>query len=359
MVQTRAQAHAGYKRTYSSISGSQNRIGFFDLPREIRDQIYHDALISSLPIEVWKGRLSHDYRKLEDVPNAAVVSVQHLCINLLKTCHIIADEATKIFYGKNTFAFCGPHDYQKELSWFEAIGQDNMRYLAHLIIEVRELETAWQCPDGTMEGFEDLYGFMKFDTAHPRHPLLQKPEGDWPPGEIEDIDPKVEAIFSKLGKVDNASALDIELRNVGFGSPGALPDFDDPDAELLDYPWYSMDLPNLVEAWRVAYGSESSPNQREMDITWVTWETPRLADVAEQDLRRSPWDILHRGEDGERVKFVMKRKPLDGPIMAAPPTQFSGQPRPAEEMALEKRYGLKMESILPHTSMVGKGEAQS
>lgn len=36
---------------------------FLDLPREIRDQIYHNGLVSSDPLTVWSGHYHRDYRK--------------------------------------------------------------------------------------------------------------------------------------------------------------------------------------------------------------------------------------------------------------------------------------------------------
>src|SRR5580700_5133958 len=90
---------------------------FLDLPREIRDRIYYDALVASRPITVSSITIhSHEIRQNDT--KRIVVSREYtvegkdpifkeMSTNLL-WCHpIIAPEAATCFYQSNTFHFEG------------------------------------------------------------------------------------------------------------------------------------------------------------------------------------------------------------------------------------------------------------
>lgn len=90
---------------------------FLDLPREIRDRIYFDALVSSRPITISSVTLHGSQCTYNDA-NQTVISraytiegqdpiLQQLATSLL-FCHpTIASEAAKNFYQSNTFYFEG------------------------------------------------------------------------------------------------------------------------------------------------------------------------------------------------------------------------------------------------------------
>ncbi|KAF2155495.1 hypothetical protein K461DRAFT_265052 [Myriangium duriaei CBS 260.36] len=262
MVRTRA---ASKRVRCETPSDKDNRL--LRLPREIRDQIYKLVLVSQSSILVYKSGIIDDKdgsaaNHWAEIPHATALSLRHVNVNLLLTCRTLASEASFIFYNRNTFAFRGDRGWEKSIAWLYAIGA-NRSQLTSLEIDMRKPSHAWQFYDGTMEGLED--GYIDFDTAPPRHPLLQRPKkgwakfprGCWQEGEIEAIDPKLEDLFSVLGHAANAPSISIELRSIGEGFPG-LPVSD--EAEDGDE-HYSMDLPNLVEAWRCAHGADTDPSQ--------------------------------------------------------------------------------------------------
>ncbi|KAK3677840.1 hypothetical protein LTR37_021508 [Vermiconidia calcicola] len=71
-------------------------LGFLDLPREIRDDIYEECLVSNDMIELCNLRLD----SARDRSNKQRLG---LVPNLLRTCRQAQEEGSKILYGSNTF----------------------------------------------------------------------------------------------------------------------------------------------------------------------------------------------------------------------------------------------------------------
>lgn len=98
-----AETHDGpRKRAYSApsinfTSSSSLSTGFFDLPREIRDQIYHYALVTNNPISV----LNLTTTRCHHIPSQAL-GISPALLAVSKRVH---GETIDVLYGLNTFYF--------------------------------------------------------------------------------------------------------------------------------------------------------------------------------------------------------------------------------------------------------------
>ena len=87
---------ASFKRVNPSRGCKRSHVTFFSLPREIRDAIYEECLVSTDIIAL--SNLGTTSRR-KRFPKQAL----GLLPNLLRTCHQIEQEASEILYGANTF----------------------------------------------------------------------------------------------------------------------------------------------------------------------------------------------------------------------------------------------------------------
>ncbi|KAF2226599.1 hypothetical protein BDZ85DRAFT_256435 [Elsinoe ampelina] len=318
-----------------------------DLPRELRDEIYHKSLVSSTAIEVAKLRAHQEYKDgvmqvyYNPDPQAKSQSLQGLNMDLLKASPDIAREASQVFYSKNQFAFHGHRDWKVVVDWLRSIGEENLKHLTNIEIDVRQLNRVYQYADGSREDYSEK-------AINPRHPLIQSPneDGTWPEGEVDDIDPKMEDIFSTLASCDHGSKLRVDIRYVGGGYPGCFKDPDE-DPELIEGYYFSMDLPNLIEAWRSKY---SDPEKREIEVVWHTWgpiyDDKTILDIIGDKLKDNGFDIIKSERFEETVesliqpgttrlqrtlKVDMKRRPLIGRIIHSEPNIYNTSRPPAAE----------------------------
>ncbi|TKX18122.1 hypothetical protein C1H76_9595 [Elsinoe australis] len=318
-----------------------------ELPREVRDQIYRESLISSSHIDVSLLKCHQEYRDsliqttFDLDPKAPARSLEGLNFSLLKANSQIAREAAEIFYSKNKFAFHGHKDWSVVVEWLQAIGEENRRHLTSLELDVRQLKRVWQYEDGSREGWDED------EKVNPRHPLLNKAEGEseWPAGEVDDIDPNMEDVFFAVAECKGGSKLTLHLRYIGGGYPGAFEDLDNinQDNEVM---YFSMDLPNLVEAWRVKHSNKG----KQIDVLWYLWgdkyDDKNTLDLIEDQLKDNGFEILDFNQFSETVeslvypgqfreqhgnKITIRRKPLEGPIIRSPPNPYTSMIPPAEE----------------------------
>jgi hypothetical protein len=180
----------------------QPRTTFLSLPRELRDQIYEDALVSSHLIFAWYG--SYETEPIDELqesglwdigmsigyfelhPSWSTESVKHLSMNLLRCGNQqVAFEAAEIFYGKNTFNFLGDHEWHYIVSWLDQIGHRNRSHLSKIEIEVRLPQQVWQQEDGSRINSCML---NKLIPVYPRNPVLLL-SGPCRPGYVQNIHP--------------------------------------------------------------------------------------------------------------------------------------------------------------------------
>ncbi|KAF4552334.1 Hypothetical protein D9617_10g073150 [Elsinoe fawcettii] len=326
-----------------------------DLPRELRDQIYGDSLVSTSPIDVSKLGAHQEFKDhvkqiyYNPDTDATSRSLQGLNLDLLKASPKIALEASQVFYSKNKFAFHGHRDWSVVVDWLQSIGEENRKHLTNLEIDVRQLNRVYQYKDGVREDYDGK-------NIHPRHHLIKSPkdDGTWPEGEVDDINPKMEDVFSALTECDQGSKLTLDVRYVGGGFPGCFEKPNQEDEFNENY-YFSMDLPNLIEAWR---SKHSDPKKREIDVVWHIWgpiyDDKTILDIIGDKLEDNGFDIISSERFEEQVESVvhpgtfklqrtlkvdMKHKPLDGPIIHAEPNVYNTS-RPPADIREERQWNI-------------------
>lgn len=129
-----ATADTASVATSDTAETEQKKVGFLDLPLEIRDRIYRKVMVDDEPIDFYtRENLSHSSA-------------------LLRTCKTVHDEATDILYGANTFHFKRQSEYRGkyfEQRWyevgyedvrrfFEAIGQVNISKMNYISLQLTD-----------------------------------------------------------------------------------------------------------------------------------------------------------------------------------------------------------------------------
>lgn len=84
----------------SPIARAPKKLGFTDLPLEVRTPIFNYLLIDTRPI-LYPGRLVQSKRQF------GVDSLEHpdLGVAILQTCHQVYEEGLSVLYGRNKFVF--------------------------------------------------------------------------------------------------------------------------------------------------------------------------------------------------------------------------------------------------------------
>ncbi|TKX24007.1 hypothetical protein C1H76_3945 [Elsinoe australis] len=320
---------------------------FSILPIELRDRIYHECLVSPKPIDVSKISPISEWKDnrvqchFEPDPKATAASLSGLSVNLLRASPKIAAEASRIFYGKNVFAFHGHKSWSPVVSWLRSIGLQNRAYLTALELDVHELLHVYQYADGHRESWDPQHEVL------PRHPLLHKRQDEdaWPAGEVDEVDGEMEDVFAALADVEDGANLTMRLRYIG---PGFLGAFEEPEnlEQGNEELYVSMDLPNLVEAWRKEW---SAQRNRQIDVTWHMWGAQYRSGKTTIDYIRDQlevnWDILDIEEIEEEIesleepekmihqyaeKIDIRRKPTGGKIIHSEPNLYSFKVPPHE-----------------------------
>jgi hypothetical protein len=330
----------------------EERATFLALPREVRDAIYASSLIATSPIVVWSGKRTYTLlpkdQENNDEPNydprdyfiyglkwdreAMVSSLQDLGLGLLRCNRTMAPEAASTFYGKNTFSFVGDHDWIPIISWLDRIGETNRGYLTNLEASARRLSTAWQYSDGTRARIRN-YRDNRKNEIFPRSPHFSRSLEPLPQGEVENIDPAIETIFSILGRSEGAPKLVFTLK-LGFDLiPGIVVIDQSQDGEDS---YFSMDLPNLIEKWRVDYTTDF--RCRPVEVLWKAESFRKESTDKRELIKEQGWEILEE-EEAERIRivqlnpreygpyptmrFTLRRKELTGPLVAADPSPWT------------------------------------
>lgn len=322
-----------------------------NLPQEVRDEIYTLSLNSSSAIIVHSSKLTctwqTDETSAESNKNSRLVmqlkldqsatrsSVQDLVLGLLRCNRATTVEASKIFYSKNVFSFIGDHDWTPIITWLEAIGEQNRDYLTSLEATIRRLSTSWQYSDGSRA----LIRNFRNNEFFPRSVHFTCPK-TVPEGEVENINPAIETVFSILGRYRYSLGPKLTLTLLLHFDliPGIIVLTTNEDVEIS---YFSMDLPNLMEHWCANYttGHDSRP----VEVLWKA-ESFREESIGKRNLIEAQgWEILNE-EGAERLqiirndpreykpyptmKFTLRRKELAGPLIPADPSPWSWRTGP-------------------------------
>lgn len=283
---------------------------FLSLPREIRDYIYNIALCTTISIIVWSGQWicvsnfddngniisggTIKYKRCRD-QNATNLTIQHLTVNLLRCNNsIVAGEAAMMFYTHNTFSFLGDHNWDPIVSWLTSIGAKNQGYIRRLDVSARRPNRAWQRSDGTRVRIPTLR-----EELYPRNPYLCLPESI-KEGEVENINPRIETLFSIL--CDRGSKYILELRLLL--DPYFFPGLEIIESQTADHEFFTMDLLNLVEKFYNNYTNQCRGGGR-IDILWIG-KTDRDAFIENRNLiQRRNWEIIETKEVVDKLQLPL------------------------------------------------------
>lgn len=327
---------------------------FLSLSREIRDEIYDLALVSTSPIIVWKGEGKMSYRyqaesegvgprawpwagvrpppsivPWQEVDREAIsASLQPLAVNLIFCNKTVSHEAARVFYAKNTFSFLGKHNWDPIVSWLEIIGPANRNSLISIEISARKPDPAWQCPSG--ERIRDPCGYT-YGEVYQRHPYLQlcTTEEHSPCGQVANVNPAVETIFILLGGSTSKRKVTIVMQLDGCVYPGArVPR--DPNDCMPETRWNSMDLPNIIEKSRSLHTPrvevlwKGKDCRKELEdqqsiMESIGWDVNVLP-AMEDELHPNPeYHCCHPATHEWRIaKYVLRRKELTGLLLQDP-----------------------------------------
>lgn len=260
--------------------------GFLVLLRELRDIIYGFALVGSTAATVLCSsddrQQSGKERKRDgdsdsdsngnsrddesDPPlkwnylgGAPQQSVHELIKGLLFCSRIVASEAARVFYSQNVFWFTKDIGWGSIVNWLECIGEINRCHLTRLLIHTFDNTNSMQYRYTNIA--TDIYGISFVSDSIPRDPngLARR----WVE-EIDRLNLVISRVFELLRGTKDTSTLTIgvSLRH------GYVPGIGITAKRSYDVSrwWMSMELPDLMEKWRVAHAN--GPEYRIMQLEW-------------------------------------------------------------------------------------------
>ena len=120
---------------------------FLDLPREIRDEIYHHSLCCAGPEPITLYQSSQDLCTKTDAPSP----LAGLATSLFYANRTVSREALETFYSSNTFVISEPQkNWARLWTFLWTIGAVNRSHLRSLAIRAPYSEVAYELPDGTL-----------------------------------------------------------------------------------------------------------------------------------------------------------------------------------------------------------------
>jgi len=334
---------------YPRLLSNEPPLTFFSFPREIRDKIYHYALVSTLDIIVWKGELKRErialYEGSQYIPwgqpssrliwravshKETAASLSTLNINLLFSSKVVSQEAAMVFYNKNTFAFEGNHNWDPAVSWLKTIGTSNRDSIANLKVCAKRPDQVWQNHRG--ERLRHPGGFT-MEIIYPRHPYLSTPPAGFKYGCVDNINPVLEEVFVLLGQRISEKKITITMRiDNRYPGGGAKPRL---DKQTPEHDWYSMELPNLLEMFLELHSRPSEKGS--LEVVWKGLAEKRIL-TAEQDLIKNlGWNMsTSTAEKAEIrlcfgswanhedfVRYTLRREKLTGSLITQDPSPYS------------------------------------
>ncbi|KAF2729312.1 hypothetical protein EJ04DRAFT_556187 [Polyplosphaeria fusca] len=113
-------------------------VSFFDLPGELRNEVYRYHLVLDRPMELWAktNEREHDWPvRWRDIAFwRKLIRSRKLNLGLFRVCKQLNLEAAPIFYGENEFRFSGINGHIVAHSMFFTIRQRNFQWLKSITI---------------------------------------------------------------------------------------------------------------------------------------------------------------------------------------------------------------------------------
>ena len=256
---------------------------FLDLPREVRDQIYYQALVTSGPITVSSvtvndpSHIQYDTEtKQRTISQKYTIEgrdpvLDEITLGLLRCQSLVSSEAAVIFYQMNTFHFDGNEVWNPLYTFLKDIGDSNRDLLGNVSMAISEpYKKVYQDRYGTRISTHGGWVSLLNPVHSSVYPLLPRPSSPvvrtHPPGYIPAIhdhpfapiiprteflsrplqyfDPAMQACFRLLGSGVSRLSLQLILK---AGVPGV-------DVKL-GLSVLSMALPDFIEGLRQEFAA--------------------------------------------------------------------------------------------------------
>ena len=304
------------------------RIGFLDLPLELRNQIYRHSLVASEPITVWSGSIGESEEDPGNHPafliltswtkvEAAIPNLYELDWALFRCNRQVSREAAATLYQFNTFrlqnsspdvpgASHGHSCWNALYVFLQMIGEDNRSHLQSLDLHLPKPTQVWQHADGTRTSLTS----WQFRQVIPQSEYLQRYSAPVAEGMVDHVDPAMEACFRILGKT--GSALSLVLRLDPHLLPGAQMMFDE---QHPDSHHFGLDLPILIEHLRRDFTADSGTASR-VDVLWkgeclrdrFTDQMGRIQDQGWVIVDQAEGSVGHDRHAVLTMRFTLRRK---------------------------------------------------
>jgi hypothetical protein len=320
---------------------SNSAATIFDLPREIRDEIYCWALHAPTDIHVlpweprslglerqnltwyleWVSRWRKQWAYLYDPMKS---KLRPLAFNLLLCQNrTVVQEAAMVFYKQNTFYFEDFQDWNTAVFWLETIGPNNRNSLRNVKIRVPPPSHSWQKPDGIRVQHP---GNISQEQLYQRHPYLQLSSLPVQDGEVENLDPIIEDIFillkSRISKTTIPLKLDLMLIS------DSIPGVEIKAGSSLhndNFYHFTTDLPNLIEKFRSDHTADC------VEVRWFS-STDEIEFIKQRTvIEEKGWTILQcKKRDPPassgyepQVDFILKRENQSALFIASDPSPYT------------------------------------
>jgi hypothetical protein len=321
-------------------------VTFLDLPREVRDQIYYEALVVSRPITVSSMSVEFPvYAKCTETKQKCISQeciiegrdqiLEEITLGLLQCQKQVSSEASVTFYQLNTFYFGGNEVWNPLYTFLKGIGDSKRHLLQSVSVNVDPYKQVYQDRYGARitthrRSFwlNSVHSFASPAPPHPPSLYTRRPPMPPPPGTIRVLprpfarlvprdefvsrplqyfDPAIQACVRLLGS--SGSSLTLRLVLTARVVPGV--NFE-PGSSL----GLSMALPDFIESLR---------NEFAMGVT-VLWNCSGRSDAVIKQIhsiQEKGWEILETIEglvDDELMpllppipitRLVLRRKEMD------------------------------------------------
>lgn len=284
-------------------------VGFLDLPREVRCQIYRYLVVAPEPIRVWNGTRRDTYKNFDVQSSYKMVEqslhlgvknsdplLKALTLGLLYSCRKISSEAAAIFYQANAFAFGGTKGcdtWQPLCRFLSSIGERNRASLQELIVEVYKPEQLVRDQYGTHSSDDVPWQFRKIHYTGSSESQEEGP--------VEYISPAIEPCLALLG--DNGAPVILLLLLEEHVLPG-IDLLSTGDDELREKTmWRSLEVPELVEHSREEYAADR------VRVMWHGFTNTTQLRSQRETIESKGWLIKKIERRCSKIKFWLVMDP--------------------------------------------------
>ena len=294
------------------------RVGFLNLPRELRDNVYRYSLINSDPITVWSGTRKDE----DDLIYSTGKLTQRFCTTVDTHCPILGDlalslllcnkqvsrEALAILYLCNTFRFMGDNNWNPLYVFLRMIGDENRGNLRGLEMQIPQPRHVWQHPDGTRTSMHDwrfceviVQGAYAQSSSPPVVGNVKR---------VDHLDPAIEACFRILGESRPPISLVLVLDR------HYLPGVQVMDDEQHEYAYcFSLDMPLMIEKCRQHFTADHGAISQ-VEVLWkgecvrdrFTKQTELIQDKGWMIVETKEGYIHHERYPLDTMLFTLRRK---------------------------------------------------